>query len=251
MAGMKSARTFRATPKGRLRSFFRLQFSIRSLLFLILIFGLWLGWNLRAARQQETAVRWVRDSGGHVCYDFQAGADGSNLGESHPISRRIGDVCGTDFTSTVVLVSFDEVERFDGVDVDDLAPIAGLTGLTHLIIRNTKITDLQPLADMTNLRYLDAICSHQITDVSALSHLTDLSHLSLSGTSVSDITPLRKLKNLETLILNETKVLDLAPLAELKNLKLLRVSDNVNGIEELQTALPDCVFQIIPHRPFG
>ena len=55
--------------------------------------------------------------------------------------------------------------------ITDLAPLAGLTRLQTLVLRNTQITDLAPLAGLTGLKRLD-LCNTQITDLAPLAGLT-------------------------------------------------------------------------------
>ncbi|MFC4223724.1 leucine-rich repeat domain-containing protein, partial [Lysinibacter cavernae] len=52
----------------------------------------------------------------------------------------------------------------------DLTPLAELTNLDWLDLSGTPITDLTPLAELTNLDWLD-LSGTPITDLSPLAHL--------------------------------------------------------------------------------
>ena len=65
--------------------------------------------------------------------------------------------------------------------------------LEHLDLRNTQVSDLSPLAGLTNLRYL-YLSRTQVSDLRPLAGLTRLRYLYLSGTQVEDLSPLAGLR---------------------------------------------------------
>ncbi|CUX81549.1 MAG: Leucine Rich repeats (2 copies) [Roseibaca calidilacus] len=87
--------------------------------------------------------------------------------------------------------------------ITDLAPLAGLTRLQTLVLRNTQITDLAPLAGLTGLKRLD-LCNTQITDLAPLAGLTGLKRLNLHSTQITDLRPIEALHKLRTDILGLT-----------------------------------------------
>ena len=80
--------------------------------------------------------------------------------------------------------------------VSDLSPLAGLTNLTWLRLRNNSISDISALAGLTNLTWLNLGGNLMISDISVLSDLTNLTSLYLYGNSISDISALASLTNL-------------------------------------------------------
>jgi hypothetical protein len=74
--------------------------------------------------------------------------------------------------------------------VSDLSPLAGLTGLGTLSLSNTPVSDLSPLAGLTGLGTL-SLDSTEVSDLSPLAGLTGLKTLSLDETLVQDLRPLR------------------------------------------------------------
>ncbi len=75
-----------------------------------------------------------------------------------------------------------------GNSISDLTPLAGLTQLTDLQLGNS-ISDLTPLAGLTQLTKLQ-LTSNSISDLTPLAGLTQLTFLKLDGNSISDLTPL-------------------------------------------------------------
>ena len=127
--------------------------------------------------------------------------------------------------------------------IDDIAPLANLTGLQSLLLWRTTVSDLTPLANLTALELLD-LGETSVSDITSLSNLTGLQSLSLWRTTVSDLTPLSNLTALESLHLGGTSVSDITPLSNLTGLQSLSlwsttVSDltplsNLTALESLE-----------------
>ncbi len=109
--------------------------------------------------------------------------------------------------------------------ITDLSPLAGLTNLKGLYLNINEITDVSPLARLTNLEKL-YISNSPITDVSPLAGLTNLTELGLHSNEITDVSPLAGLTNLKELRLNNNKIKDISPLAKLTNLRVLYLSYN-------------------------
>ena len=75
--------------------------------------------------------------------------------------------------------------------------------LKWLELSNTKVTDISPLANLTNLKLL-ILRETNVSDISPLADLTKLIALYLWETGVSDISPLRNLTKIETLDLSRS-----------------------------------------------
>ncbi|MFO0546808.1 MAG: hypothetical protein U0271_00405 [Polyangiaceae bacterium] len=104
---------------------------------------------------------------------------------------------------------------------------------TRVDCHDGKVTDLSPLAGLSELEILDVgQIQHDATDwkeltpisakdLSPLAGLRKLRVLSLYGVQVSDLKPLAGLKSLEKLILDFAQVSDLAPIRSMTGLKSL------------------------------
>lgn len=110
-------------------------------------------------------------------------------------------------------------------EISDVRPLAGLTNLTTLFLRVNKISDVKPLAGLTNLTLL-WLNENQIKDVKPLAGLTNLTGLFLWENQINDIQPLAGLTNLIALFLGKNKISDVKPLAGLTKLTDLDLGGN-------------------------
>ncbi len=111
-------------------------------------------------------------------------------------------------------------------DVSDLSPLAGLTQLQTLYgWVNRKLSDISPLASLRQLRSLDlGVCD--ISDITPIEKLTRLEILNLSYNQIQNIQPLSHLKQLRELGLKTNAIVDIHPLAQLTGLKTLHIDNN-------------------------
>jgi len=145
-----------------------------------------------------------------------------------------------------------EIRKAAGKPVGELTK-ADLEKVTKFELGDKQITDLTPLAGLTELEYL-YLDNNQITDLAPLVGLTKLKSLLLRKNQITDLTPLAGLTMLERLWINNNKISKLTPLAGLKNLKVLRLDEGYNHygyvteaeVFKLQHALPRC--RINPSR---
>ena len=102
-----------------------------------------------------------------------------------------------------------------------IVSLAGLEyaiNLESLSIRNNRISDLTPLANLTNLTYLSIDGNIIITDISPLANLLSLKRLEASQNRIRDISVLSGLVNLEYLRLAVNPITDTSPLISLPEL---------------------------------
>ncbi|MEZ5402022.1 MAG: leucine-rich repeat domain-containing protein [Bryobacteraceae bacterium] len=116
------------------------------------------------------------------------------------------------------------LEIFDG-QVTDLTPIANLTNIQSLTFKNNRIADAAPLAGLTKLQYID-LSGNQIASAQPFSKLEALNSLFLSGNKIADAAPLAGLKRLWSLYLDGNHVKDVTALGGLKNLSSLDLRGN-------------------------
>jgi internalin A len=109
--------------------------------------------------------------------------------------------------------------------ISDVRPLASLTNLTNLYLGENRISDVRPLASLTNLTDL-SLYRNRISDIKPLASLTQLTYLSLTENRISDVKLLASLINLTYLSLGENKISDVKPLNSLTNLTDLNLRDN-------------------------
>jgi internalin A len=109
--------------------------------------------------------------------------------------------------------------------ISDLTPLASLTNLTTLSIQFNQIIDINSIASLTNLKNLNLL-GNKIVDIKPLVGLTNLEVLRLHGNQIIDIKPLAGLTKVKVLSLYNNKIIDVRPLAGLTHLKDLSIQFN-------------------------
>jgi|GEM_PF-1290465 len=136
-----------------------------------------------------------------------------------------------------------------GNQITDLSPLAGLSNLTELNAVNNGISDLTPLAgaNMPNLWRL-SVSMNFVRDITPLgqANLTGLTDLSLDDNIITDVTPLANLTSLHVLLIANNPIGDIAPLANMTNLVALVMPntavsdiDAVRGMTNLFSLIAD------------
>ncbi|MCY2987709.1 MAG: hypothetical protein NTY19_07585 [Planctomycetota bacterium] len=252
------------TPKPRRRW---LQFSLRTLLVLMLVLGCgfgWLGREVQRARTQQRTAAAISKVGGQVSY-----RDVSNsrvrtavtwlaklLGQELP-----PDIIGAQFDYTEV--SDADLAQFQGltqveflylgcpqITDDGVANLKPLTNLQDLILQWSQVSDagLENLRGLSRLQYL-ALGNTHVSDTGLVNiqGLTELQELDVKCTQVTGtgLAHLRGLTQLRWLYLANTQVNDaglehLRGLTQLRQLFLGSTQVTNAGIADLQKALPNC-----------
>lgn len=226
-----------------------IQFSLRALLAVTAVLGVWLGIRVNAARRQREAVSHVLNVGGSVSYDYhKVDADKPNMFNfkaSPPGPDWLRRVLGDEYFQEVVRISL----RDKPVTDDDLKELKQFSKLENLDLSNTRITSagLSHLVELTNLKCL-SLWNTRVDDTGLqhLEHLKNLRQLILDGTQVTDagIKHLEHLNELhEWLGLVDTEVTDaglehLVAFTKLKHLNLRRTKVTEDGVRKLQESLP-------------
>ena len=102
--------------------------------------------------------------------------------------------------------------------------ISALKNLKKLDLSNTNVSDLSPIASLTQLEELVLIdLDRGLSNLSPLENMTNLKSLNLSGTDVADLSPLSRLKKLEILNLSGSNVSSIEPLRTVNSLRILNL----------------------------
>ena len=117
--------------------------------------------------------------------------------------------------------------------VSDLSPLAGLTQLEGLNLRQNAVKDISALARLTHLTHL-SVEENRVSDVSVLIRLTNLVDLWLDGNQISDISPLAGLTQVTRLGIGVNNISDISAVAGLTNLTFMRMGgNNISDISPL------------------
>jgi len=199
----------------------RFQFSLRSLVILVVATAIpccWLAMRIRQAETQRQTMEAIGRAGGSWLYDHGFYAL-TGLPEP-PVPAWLVKLFGIDFFSNVDILAIHQ-----GGD-EGLRHAAALDHLDTISLRDSQITN-------AGLRHLN--------------RFTELDWLNLSSTQITDagLEHLRGLMNLRVLHLRDTQVTDaglehLKGLTSLESLNLSGTQVTERGIVELQQALPNC-----------
>jgi hypothetical protein len=207
-------------PAHKLRWF---QYSLRSLMLLVLLVSLGMSWvavRMKRTRQEDEAVEEIRKLGGYALYDYQFSHSGNPFDPPGPTWLR--HLLGENFFAAVVEVNLTSSSLTDA----GLEHLKGLTQLRTLNLIGTPVTDagLEHLKGLTQLEELD-LCGTEVTDTSMeyLKGLRQLRTLCLFGRPITDAGLVR-----------------LMGLARLQTLDLRGTWVTVEGVKRLQQALPKC-----------
>ena len=204
-----------------------LRFSVRGMIVVVLVIGIWLGWLVRGARIQRDAVAAIEGAGGRVKYDFEW-TDGNTLtaGE-YPTPAWPANLIGVDCFGHVTDVwLYSRPMATDGA----MAQIGRLTRIQRLHLSLVRFDD----AELTHLK-----------------GLSELSLLYLNDTQVTDagLGHVKGLSNLVELLLDGTRITD-AGLVHLKGLTRLQVAASRRDEDQRRWA---CTLersdQTLPARP--
>ena len=257
-----------------------LRFSLRSMLLLVLVIAIPLGWKVNRSRNQRIVVAELRKLNARIIYDYQIvnGIYVPNLPQPGP--KWLTDLLGKEYfievyhvavdgpqvnDKTIVLisklpgvVSVALVGRTSGAGITDdgMAHLAEMANLENLALRSNRITGtgLMHLRWLRRLKTL--VSSGRITD-EALEQISKLEHLELlhlsQAAQVTDrgLAHIAKLTNLQSLRLEGggqrdcMRITDegLVNLYGLKNLGFLSLNSTEvtqAGIVSLKEALPKC-----------
>ena len=126
------------------------------------------------------------------------------------------------------------LSKIEGQGIRDLTGLQFATNLSSIRIEGSRVSDLSPIAGLTQLKALDIDFTDPpsiIHDAKQLSRLVNLTFLALHG--VEDLTPLAGLPKLEQLFVSHSDIRDLSPLAGLVNLELIHMGTSASDLSPL------------------
>lgn len=125
-----------------------------------------------------------------------------------------------------VVQSGDSVLVLEDLGLDRIpAEIAQAETVSALHMKGNMVTDLSPLAGLTNLRYL-YIARNFVRDLTPVETLTNLDTIDCTSNHVQSLTPLLKCTKLVEIYASTNKIEAVGELAELSKLSVLDISYN-------------------------
>ena len=118
----------------------------------------------------------------------------------------------------------------DYLECDGVASLEGvqhMPWLTEVWVANGTVTDLAPLAPLTNMGYL-YLYGNAIKDISPIKGMTKLTYLQLSNNQIKSLEPFRgtTMPMLDGASLSHNQITDVSPLAGWTNLDFIYLSEN-------------------------
>lgn len=234
------------TNRVRLHRRNHFRFSLRTLLFGLLLCCLLLGWLASKHLRERRVFTELSDLGISVSYDYSPESHWYSSPTIQSLFR--GTILGEGTLWGVQDVSFYPAKAT--WSSEHLEMLSEFPELEMLCLSETKITDagLAHLPPLRNLRVL-MLDNTDISDAALelLRQFPRLEYLYLSNTKITDegLEHLDSLSNLHLLDLDGTRITDagLEHLHQLKKLEGVSLSDTLvskAGMEKLQKALPNC-----------
>lgn len=225
------------------------QFSLRTLLLAMLVFGCGLGWlaNKRMKSQQAwDAIKTAQRQRGVLRFEEGNWIE-KKLGIDLPSKASIIITCSRDLFESGDLAripTLQDIQVFGTtVTDDDLRLLENLSELRSFNVHDSRITSqgLQYFRDLSKLEHLGVDFSDVTDEGLATLQLPRLRSLSIGSTSVTDagVASLTKQANLEVLNLSMTKVTDacIDSLLKMPNLRVVNIEGTAitdAGLAKLQ-----------------
>jgi hypothetical protein len=139
------------------------------------------------------------------------------------------EILAGEFTDISELSGFQHLENLtigqlplNGFDIVDPSPLTSLVNLKELVLRMTRIRDLQFLANFGKLKKL-MVGQTLVADLSPISGIASVEDLDIRGTRVKNLQPLSNYQNLKSLMIGADQIASLDNLRNLKNLARLSI----------------------------
>ncbi len=226
---------------------FRPRFRLRSILILVTIFCVWLGWHIHGTRRQREIVRLVRECQGLVCYDYERRGNQYDPAQRSWVPDGALRFFGPDFFHSVVEVDFvmrpmDDPEPLNPHIEPALNALSGLRGLEELEIGGAQVTDanLAHVARVQGLRKLFLFDAANLTDagVAHLASLQRLTRLYIDAPQITDasLAVVSRLPELEEIAVSSGQFSDegLEQLCRIRRIRMISI-DGLDIIPSMVT----------------
>lgn len=141
---------------------------------------------------------------------------------------------GLQYAKSAVMIDICYTANIEGKRIDSVEPLAPLTQLEILYLKQDGIEDISPLSGLVNLEQLDVSGNYKIADIAAVRDMNKLKSLNVSINAVSDLSPVSGLSNLERLNAAKNQIEKLPDMSAMTSLKALDLSDNqLNDISQI------------------
>lgn len=122
---------------------------------------------------------------------------------------------GLQYATSANMIDIAYTSAVEGKSIKDLSPLANLTQLETLILKQNGINDVKDLSKLVNLTKLDLSANKEIKDVSSLAGMTKLTSLDISNNKISSVDAISEMAKMEYLSIANNNVSKLPDLSKL------------------------------------
>lgn len=133
---------------------------------------------------------------------------------------------GLQYATSATMIDIAYTSSVEGKSIKDLTPIANLTQLDTLILKQDGISDISSIEKLVNLTTLDISANRNISNVSAIRNMTKLKSLNASFNAITSVDALSNLTSLEYVSLSDNQITSLPDLSKLTNVYFFDASNN-------------------------
>lgn len=121
-----------------------------------------------------------------------------------------------------------------GQSIQDLEPIANLTGLVFLNLTSNRISDMEQLKNLNQIKVL-ILGDNTIRDVGVLQYLDQVTELNLQNNEIIDITSMENMKKLKQVNLSNNKIHNIRSIGAIASLEeVILASNQINDVSDLR-----------------
>lgn len=133
---------------------------------------------------------------------------------------------GLQYAKSAKMIDICYTSNIEGKKIDSVEPLAPLTQLQTLYLKQDGITDISALGSLVNLEQLDVSGNYEIADITAVKDMSKLQTLDFSINSVADLTPAAGLGSLQRLNGSDNQIASLPDMSAMTSLTALDLSKN-------------------------
>ena len=157
------------------------------------------------------------------------------------VSRWTNDTIKTELTPIYEMLQIisktTEINVADNITITDLNPLAELADLRYLNCSGTNVSNINPIRNLNKIKELD-ISNTKITDISNLKYANVVQIFKADNNNIKDISVVAFFKDLNNISIQNTEVFDISALTSCINLRTLNISETqVNDLSSLRNLL--------------
>ena len=157
------------------------------------------------------------------------------------VSRWMNDTIKTDlspiYETLRVITKITEINVADNLTITDLNPLAELSDLRVLNCSGTAVSNINPIRNLNKIKELD-ISNTEITDINNLKYANVVQIFKADNNDIKDISVIAFFRDLNNLSIQNTDVYDIRSLEKCINLRTLHLSSTqVNDLSPLRDLL--------------